>query len=94
MLTVHTTATNSVFSITMPEVYSLNRMSLMLYVALVPQTSYVLSNLGFVVKLETMRSPCQNIRPLDLTGAVTMEVFLCTSRMASHFLLLPLVLLV
>ena len=39
---------------------------------------YVLSNLGFVVKLETVRSPCQTIHQLDLTGAVTVEVFLCS----------------
>ena len=63
----HITATNSLFSITMPEVYSLNWTSLKLYIALVPQTLHVLSNLGFVVILETMRSPCQTIHLLDLT---------------------------
>jgi len=86
-LTIHTTATNSLFSITMPEVYYLNWMSLKLYVAPVP-------HLDFAVKLGTMRSPCQTIHLLDLTGAVTVEVFLCTSRMISHFVLFPLVLLV
>ena len=92
--TIHTRITSSPFFITMSGVYSLNWMSLQLFAALVTQTPYVLLNLGFVMKLGTMRSPSLTIQMLDLIGTDMVEAFLCTSRMIFRFPRFPLVLLV